>query len=49
MKLVIIIIVDIDECSGVTCQNGGTCVDGINGYTCNCVAGYTGTHCETGQ
>ena len=25
-------------------------MDGINGYTCNCVSpGYTGTHCETGK
>ncbi|MFO1434672.1 MAG: hypothetical protein U1F76_32080 [Candidatus Competibacteraceae bacterium] len=27
-----------------SCQNGGTCG---SGPTCNCPAGYTGTHCET--
>ncbi len=39
---------DIDECSSGPCQNGGTCVDGVNGYTCSCLAGYAGFHCETG-
>ena len=40
---------DIDECSSNPCLNGATCVDGTNGYTCTCVAGYTGTNCETGE
>ncbi|WAR08688.1 FBP1-like protein, partial [Mya arenaria] len=38
---------DIDECASVTCQNGGACVDGVNFFTCNCLAGYTGSTCET--
>ena len=29
-----------------SCLNGGTCVDGINSYTCSCVAGYTGSNCQ---
>ena len=29
------------------CQNGGTCVDGINSYNCNCNVGYSGDNCET--
>uniref|UniRef100_K1QI49 Versican core protein n=1 Tax=Magallana gigas TaxID=29159 RepID=K1QI49_MAGGI len=28
------------------CQNGGTCLDLINKYECQCVPGYTGTQCE---
>ena len=28
------------------CQNGASCMDEVNGYTCNCVLGYNGTHCE---
>jgi hypothetical protein len=38
---------DIDECVSSPCQNGGTCMDGVNGYTCTCVADYHGTHCES--
>ena len=40
---------DIDNCANRTCQNGGSCTDGINSYSCNCVAGFTGNHCETGK
>ena len=40
---------DIDECAPNSCQNGGTCADAVNSYTCTCVAGYTGYDCETGK
>ena len=30
------------DCSNVTCQNGGTCTDGV----CSCPTGYDGTNCE---
>ena len=30
-------------------MNGATCTDAVNAYTCACVAGYTGPHCETGE
>ena len=30
------------------CQNLGTCIEEIDGYTCSCVAGFTGDHCESG-
>ena len=42
-------LVDINECSSSPCLNGATCTDAVNSYTCACVAGYTGTHCETGD
>merc|ERR1712226_611584 len=37
---------DIDKCDSSPCQNGGSCTDEINGYTCNCADGYDGFHCE---
>ena len=36
-----------NECSSSPCQNGATCKDAVNGYSCACVAGYEGVHCET--
>ena len=38
---------EIDRCASSPCKNGGTCVDGINSYTCLCKLGYTGDHCES--
>ena len=41
-------ILDIDECTSSPCQNGGSCIDQINAYTCDCVDGYDGMNCENG-
>jgi len=41
------VVADIDDCSSNPCQNGGSCTDAVNGYTCSCVVPYTGTNCET--
>ena len=40
---------DIDECVSNPCENSGTCADAVNSYTCSCVAGFTGTNCETSK
>ena len=40
------ILSDINECQGVVCQHDGTCNDEIGYYTCSCVTGYSGNHCE---
>uniref|UniRef100_A0A671XF34 Cubilin n=1 Tax=Sparus aurata TaxID=8175 RepID=A0A671XF34_SPAAU len=40
---------NINECSSNPCQNGGTCTDGINGFTCVCTAQWTGPFCQTPQ
>ncbi len=40
---------DTNECASRPCQNSGTCTDSVNGYTCDCQAGYEGDNCETGM
>ena len=42
-------LLDIDECADKPCLNGGTCVDGVNDYTCVCAVGYTGENCGIGK
>ena len=44
-----LVFADIDECAGAPCLNGGTCTDGVNGFTCACVTGYIGDECETSE
>ncbi|VDH98630.1 Hypothetical predicted protein, partial [Mytilus galloprovincialis] len=38
----------IDDCEVTPCLNGGTCIDGINSYSCRCSADFTGVRCEKG-
>lgn len=38
--------VNFDDCIGHSCVNGGTCVDGIDSYSCLCVPGYSGINCS---
>jgi hypothetical protein len=40
---------DINECFSSPCQNGGSCSNLINNYTCACRPGYTGHDCEIGK
>jgi len=40
------IVTDIDECSSDPCENGGTCHDGVNSYSCSCAPGFIGRNCE---
>ena len=42
-------LLDIDECASGPCQNGGTCVDQVNGYLCQCAPGYADLQCQTGE
>ena len=47
--LVNILLTDIDDCVNHTCANGGSCMDGLNTYTCNCPPGFTGMYCQKGK
>ena len=38
-----------DECLSNPCENGGSCEDQVNRYTCHCPPGYSGDHCQTGN
>lgn len=37
---------DISECASNPCQNGGTCVEGVNQYKCTCPQRWSGSHCQ---
>ncbi|CAK8688751.1 unnamed protein product [Clavelina lepadiformis] len=37
---------DINDCASNPCENGGTCIDRIQGFECQCPPGYTGDNCN---
>ena len=49
MPTIILLYLDINECSPNPCLNSASCIDGVNSYTCKCLAGFVGKHCETGE
>ena len=38
--------IEIDECDPNPCENGGSCEDEVDGYSCTCKSGYSGKSCE---
>ena len=38
--------INVDDCAAGPCRNGGTCVDGLRSYSCQCPVGYKGANCE---
>ena len=49
MEMHLCLLSDIDDCAVQPCQNGGNCVDAVNGYICYCVAGYSGKNCSVSE
>lgn len=39
-------VIEKDECASQPCQNGATCEDEVNGYTCRCTRQFRGAQCE---
>ena len=37
---------DINDCIPDPCENGATCGDEVNDYTCTCMVGYNGKNCS---
>jgi len=38
--------IDVNDCANEPCQNGGTCIDGIDSFHCVCPKGWEGTLCN---
>lgn len=38
--------INIDDCASVSCQHGAACVDGIEGFACDCPSQTTGENCQ---
>ncbi|XP_061657474.1 brevican core protein-like isoform X3 [Syngnathoides biaculeatus] len=39
-------VADVDECDSNPCQNGATCLDAADGFSCLCLPSYSGELCE---
>lgn len=47
--LTLLLILDIDDCVNHPCKHGGTCIDHVNNFSCQCSQGYRGFLCEKGM
>ncbi len=47
--LIVLHLLDIDDCAKNPCLNGGRCIDKVNSYQCICKTGYRGVNCGTSK
>lgn len=45
----ILLFTDIDECASAPCQNGGTCIDLDDAFSCECPPAWEGNVCQFGM
>ena len=46
--IIVFLLLELNECASNPCINGA-CVGEVDGFTCECCAGFTGELCETGM
>ena len=46
VKTVFPLFSDTDDCDPYPCVNNGTCIDGVNNYSCACSPGFEGRNCN---
>ena len=49
VSIVTVFFAEVYECTSHPCQNNGTCTDLVDGFRCDCVAGYEGVSCGIGM
>lgn len=47
--LLLYVFVDVNECLAEPCANQGTCINSNGSYSCVCVEGWQGMHCDEGE
>lgn len=45
----VLLVLAIDNCQNVTCQNNGSCASMFDNSSCVCQPGFNGEFCETGM
>lgn len=47
--MIVDFVIDINDCLGKPCKNGGTCIDDVDSFRCFCSSGWEGELCDTSE